>query len=56
VIVLDSCPINAASTVEEMPRLIIREANAWRIGNVTPSMAFAAAGAKPEAAHETRGG
>ena len=30
-IVLDSCPINAASTVEEMPRSIIRDANAWRI-------------------------
>jgi hypothetical protein len=31
VIVLDSCPISAASTVEEMPRWIIREAKACRI-------------------------
>jgi hypothetical protein len=30
VIVLDSCPINAASTVK-MPRAIIRETNAYRI-------------------------
>jgi len=30
-IVLDSCPINAASTVEEMPRSITREAKACRI-------------------------
>jgi hypothetical protein len=29
--VLDSCPISAASTVEEMPRSIIREASACRI-------------------------
>jgi hypothetical protein len=27
----DSCPISAASTVEEIPRSIIREANACRI-------------------------
>jgi hypothetical protein len=34
---LDSCPINAASTVEEMPRLVIRLANACRIEwTVTP--------------------
>jgi hypothetical protein len=28
---LDSCPINAASTVEEIPRSIIRLANACLI-------------------------
>jgi hypothetical protein len=31
VIVDDSCPIKAASTVEEIPRLIIRDANPCRI-------------------------
>jgi len=31
VIVLDSWPISAASTVEEILRAIIRDANAWRI-------------------------
>ncbi len=38
-IVLDWCRISAASTVEEMPRAIFREANACRIEwMVTPSM------------------
>ena len=48
-IVLDSCPISAANTVEEIPRLIIREAKPCRIEwNVTPSIpALAAASSKP---------
>ena len=50
VIVLDSCPIRAASTVELMPRLIIRLANACRIEwNVTPSIP-ASVGGRLEAA------
>jgi hypothetical protein len=49
VIVLDSWPINTASTVGLIPRSIIREAKACRIEwNVTPSMpAFLAASSKP---------
>ena len=45
----DSWPMSFAKTVEEMPRSIIREANAWRIEwNETPvSPAFFAATANP---------
>jgi hypothetical protein len=49
VIVLDSCPINAPSTVELIPRAIIRDAKACRIEwNVTPAMpTLAATSSKP---------
>jgi hypothetical protein len=43
VIVLDSCPIKATSTVELMPRLIIELANAgrieWNVTTWTPARA-----------------
>jgi hypothetical protein len=51
VIALDSCPMIFASTVEEIPHEIIREAKAWRIEwKVTPSIPASSAAVRSRGA------